>query len=126
LDLRLAQIFPETSDKGLLAALRARWYEGIKGALRMRILRAAAMLAVLLIGPALAQQAKPPAPQDPPKTPGELEAEKANNSAYKRSLGNIPDKPPADPWGGARAVEAPSSTTTTTPAKRTKTSGSAN
>jgi hypothetical protein len=95
----------------------------LKGALRMRVLRATALLSMLLIGPALAQKAKPPAPSDPPKSAGEIEAEKANNSAYKRSLGNIPDKPPADPWGGARAVETPSSTTTTAPAKRTKTSG---
>jgi hypothetical protein len=92
----------------------------------MRILRATALLTVLLTGPVLAQQAKPPAPQDPPKSPSEIQAEKANESAYKRSLGNIPDKPPADPWGGARAVEPPSSTTTA-PAKRTKTSnGSTN
>jgi len=92
----------------------------------MRVLPAAALLTVLLAGPVLAQGAKPPAPQDPPKSTSELQAEKANDSAYKKSLGNIPDKPPADPWGGARAVEGPSSTTTTTPAKRTKTSGGAN
>ncbi|MGA2055793.1 MAG: hypothetical protein ABSG88_10820 [Bradyrhizobium sp.] len=88
----------------------------------MRVLRAAALLTVLLTGPVLAQQAKPPPPQDPPKSPSEIQAEKANDSAYKRSLGNIPDKPPADPWGGARATEG--TTTTTVPAKRTKTSGS--
>jgi len=84
-------------------------------------------LTVLLTGPVLAQGAKPPPPpQDPPKSASELQAEKANDSAYKKSLGNIPDKPPADPWGGARAVEPPSSTTPTS-AKRTKTSnGSTN
>jgi hypothetical protein len=92
----------------------------------MRVLRAAALLTVFLTGPVLAQSAKPPPPQDPPKSPSEIQAEKANDSAYKRSLGNIPDKPPADPWGGARAVDG-SSSTTTTPAKRTKTStGSTN
>jgi hypothetical protein len=92
----------------------------------MRFLRAAALLTVFLTGPVHAQSAKPPPPQDPPKSPSEIQAEKANDSAYKRSLGNIPDKPPADPWGGARAVDS-SSSTTTTPAKRTKTStGSTN
>jgi hypothetical protein len=88
----------------------------------MRILRAAAMLALLLTGPVLAQQAKPPPPSDPPKSPNELQSEKANESAYKRSLGNIPDRPPADPWGGARAVDPPKSATTPPPAKRTKAS----
>ena len=49
------------------------------------------------------------------------EAEKSQDRAYKKSLGNIPDKPAADPWGGARAVDG-SSTTTTTPTKRTEAS----
>ena len=75
----------------------------------MRVLRAAAVLTLLLAGPVYAQKAKPPAPTDPPKSPSEMEAEKSNDRAYKRSLSNIPDKPPADPWGGARAVEAPKS-----------------
>ena len=87
----------------------------------MKVLRAAVIFALLLAGPALAQGIKPPAPTDPPKSPSQIESEKASDSAYKRSLGNIPDKPAADPWGGARAVE-PSSSTTTTPAKRTKAS----
>jgi hypothetical protein len=90
----------------------------------MRVIRAAALLTVLLTGPVLAQQAKPPPPSDPPKSPNEIQAEKASDSAYKRSLGNIPDKPPADPWGGARAVDSPSSTTTSV--KRTKTGSGTN
>jgi len=89
----------------------------------MRILRAAALLSVLLAGPAFAQGVKPPAPTDPPKGPGEVETEKSNNEAYKRSLRNIPDKPPADPWGGARAVDGSSTTSAPTPQpKRTKSS----
>jgi hypothetical protein len=93
----------------------------------MRVIRAAALLTLLLAGPVLAQapSANKPPPQaaEPPKTPSQLESDKAAESAYKRSLGNIPDKPAADPWGGARAVDSSSSTTTTTaPAKRTKTS----
>ncbi len=85
----------------------------------MRVLRAAAVLTLLLTGPVLAQKAAPPPPQDPPKSPSQIEAEKSQDRAYKNSLGNIPDKPAADPWGGARAVDG-SSTTTTTPTKRTK------
>jgi hypothetical protein len=89
----------------------------------MKVLRAAAMLALLLAGPALGQQAKPPPPSDPPKSPNEIQSERANESAYKRSLGNIPDKPPADPWGGARAVDPPKAATATPPpTKRTKAS----
>jgi hypothetical protein len=74
----------------------------------MRVVRAAAVLTLLLTGPVLAQKAQPPPPQDPPKSPSQIEAEKNSDNAYKRSLRNIPDKPPADPWGGARAVEGSS------------------
>jgi len=75
----------------------------------MKVLRAAVMLSLLLAGPAYAQGAKPPPPSDPPKGPGEVEREKSTDQAYKKSLRNIPDQPPADPWGGARAVDAPGS-----------------
>jgi hypothetical protein len=90
----------------------------------MRVLPAAALLTLLIAGPVLAQGIKPPAPQDPPKSPSEIESEKSSDRAYKHSLSNIPDKPPADPWGGARAVDGASSSTTTTPTKRTKASSS--
>jgi hypothetical protein len=86
----------------------------------MRVLTAA-LLTLLLTGPVLAQKAQPPPPSEPPKSPGEIEAERSTDKAYKNSLRNIPDKPPADPWGGARAVEGSGSTaSTTTPSKRTK------
>ena len=88
----------------------------------MRVIRAAALLTVLLTGPVLAQQAKPPPPSDPPKSPNEIQTEKATDSAYKKSLGNIPDKPPADPWGGARAADEPKPAAKESPAKRTKAS----
>lgn len=91
----------------------------------MRVLRATALLAVLLTGPVFAQ-IKPPAPSDPPRGPGEIETEKSTNEAYKRSLRNIPDKPPADPWGGARAVDGSSSSASTPPPKRTKASSGTN
>ncbi len=85
----------------------------------MRVLPAAAVFTLLLTGPVFAQKPPPP-PQDAPKSPSQLEVEKSQDRAYKNSLSNIPDKPPADPWGGARAVDAPTTTTSTTPTKRTK------
>lgn len=88
----------------------------------MKVLQAALLMTVLFTGPVLAQSAKPPAPTDPPKTMGEIESEKTADKAYKNSLRNIPDKPPADPWGGARAIDG-SSGSATTP-RRTKASSS--
>jgi hypothetical protein len=84
----------------------------------MRVLRAAALLTVLLTGPVFAQGVKPPAPSDPPKSPGQIETEKASDQAYKRSLRNIPDKPPADPWGGARAIDGSSSSASTSQSRK--------
>jgi hypothetical protein len=74
----------------------------------MRILLAAAMI-VALAWPAYGQQKQTPqpAPGGPPKTQKEIEEEKAADRAYQKSLGNIPDQPPADPWGGARSTDAP-------------------
>jgi hypothetical protein len=92
----------------------------------MRVLRAAALLTLLLTGPVLAQKAQPPPPSDPPKSPSQIEAEKNQDRAYKNSLSNIPDKPPADPWGGARATEGSSSTPAATPTRRTKASTGSN
>jgi hypothetical protein len=87
----------------------------------MKVLRAAAMLAFLLAGPVFAQSIKPPAPSEPPTSPSEREFQQSTDKAYRNSLGNIPDKPPADPWGGAHAVDPPKSAAPA-PAKRTKTS----
>jgi len=92
----------------------------------MRVLRAAAMMTLLLAGPAYAQRGAPAAPQEPPKSPTQIEQEKASENAYKKSLRNIPDQPPADPWGGARAVEAPKPAAKDVPAKRTKASSTTN
>jgi len=87
----------------------------------MRILSAATVLTLLLAAPVYAAPpGAPAAPQDPPKSPGQIEQEKSTDRAYRNSLGNIPDKPPADPWGGARAVDGSSSATTTTSTKRSK------
>jgi hypothetical protein len=90
----------------------------------VRALGAAALLA-LLGGPAFAQlggKAPPGPPAAAGKSQQEIESERAADQAYKNSLKNIPDKPPADPWGNARSTDAPK----TAPAKRVKTGSTAN
>jgi hypothetical protein len=94
----------------------------------MRVLGAAAIIALILAGPAYGQAPsnKPPPPTpEAPKSPQEIESQKAADQAYKRSLGNIPDQPPADPWGIARGTDAPK-TATKVQTKRTKTGDTAN
>lgn len=74
----------------------------------MRVLAAAAMM-VLLAGPALAQDSHVPryGEEDKDKSPEQMQADKAAERAYKRSLGNIPDQGPTDPWGTVRSTDAP-------------------
>jgi hypothetical protein len=75
----------------------------------VRTLIAAAIIA-MLAGPALAQQQAPMqgyGEKDKDKTLVQQQAEKDAERAYKRSLGNVPDKGPVDPWGSARSTEAP-------------------
>lgn len=76
----------------------------------MRVVCAAAVIA-MLAGPVYAQSQgrgqTPGPPPPPPKSQQEIDAERAAERAYKNSLGNIPDKPPADPWGSARSIDAP-------------------
>jgi hypothetical protein len=72
-----------------------------------RILGAVAVIA-LLAGPASAQGG--PAPYGEPdkdKTPAEIAAEKEAERAYRRSLGNIPERKSTDPWGSMRSDGAP-------------------
>jgi hypothetical protein len=65
----------------------------------------------MLAGPAYGQvggpNKTPGPPPAPPKTQQEIDAERAAERAYKNSLHNIPDQPPADPWGNARSLDAP-------------------
>ena len=92
----------------------------------MRVLCAAAMIA-LLAGPAYAQQKSVPKYGDvtPDKSPNEIEQDRAAERAYKRSLGNIPDQGPTDPWGNVRSDGAPKPAAKTSPAKRAKVDGAA-
>lgn len=84
----------------------------------MRVLLAATIIA-LLAGPAFAQSQSVPkyGETDKTKTPQEIAAERAADQAYKRSLGNIPDQGPTDPWGNVRSENAPKAAA---PAKHTK------
>jgi hypothetical protein len=73
----------------------------------MRVFVAAAII-VALAQPAFAQKAVPRYGEvDKDKTPQEKAAEKEAEDAYSRSLKNIPDKGPSDPWGTVRAPDAP-------------------
>jgi hypothetical protein len=86
----------------------------------MRIFLAAA-IATLLAGTAMAQNVQKYGEPDHEKTAVEMNAEKDAAQAYKRSLGNIPDKGPTDPWGNVRTTDAPKPAATTAKPKKTKT-----
>jgi hypothetical protein len=91
----------------------------------MRILAAAAAIALLAM-PAHAQTPNINLiPELQSKSPEEKEAEAARDKAYKESLRKIPDaKVSSDPWGNVRSGEAPK---TSAPAKpKTKTGSTAN
>jgi hypothetical protein len=99
--------------------------------MRVRAFVAAAIIAALA-GSAYAQKAVPRyGEKDKDKTWGEMEQEKEAERAYKRSLGNVPEKVPVDPWGNARNVGEPKGATKAdakaAPAKpRAKTGGTVN
>jgi hypothetical protein len=84
----------------------------------MRVFGAAAVIA-LLAGPAFAQSQSVPRYGDinKSKTPQEIEQEHEADKAYEKSLGNIPDKGPTDPWGNVRSDSPPKTTTKPTAAK---------
>jgi hypothetical protein len=88
----------------------------------MRVLRLAAIIA-LLTGPAYAQTPNINLiPEVVSKSPEEKEAEQARDKAYRESLKKIPDaKTSSDPWGGVRSADAPKSATTKAPAAKPKT-----
>ena len=91
----------------------------------MRILGAAAVIA-LLTGPAYAQTPNINLiPELQSKSPEEKEAEAVRDKAYRESLRKIPDaKASADPWGNVRSTDTPK---TSAPAKpRTKTGSTTN
>jgi hypothetical protein len=93
----------------------------------MRVVLAAVMIASLA-GPAFAQ-GQPAVPkygeEDKEKSPQQKAADKEAERAYQKSLGNIPDQGPTDPWGTVRSENAPKPAKTA-PVKRAKTGNAAN
>lgn len=75
----------------------------------MKVLRAAALLGLLIGSAAHAQSPNINLiPEMKSKTPEEIERDKQLDKAYKDSLRKIPDaKAPNDPWGAVRTPEAP-------------------
>jgi hypothetical protein len=69
----------------------------------MKLVFAIAMIAML----GVQAYAQSPNSKDQPKSQQEIQAERAAEQAYKKSLSNIPNQPPADPWGNARSMDAP-------------------
>ena len=86
----------------------------------MRVLRIAAVFAVLA-GPAYAQMPNVNLiPELQSKTPEEKAADEARDKAYKDSLRKIPDaKTSSDPWGTVRAVDAPKASAPARPKTKT-------
>src|SRR6516162_9709687 len=128
-DLVLAARLPRyPSDHGLVAppffvldTMRFRLSLCRSRERTMRIVLAAALLA----GPTFAQNVDGHVPrygeEDKEKTAEQKRAEKAAQDAYQRSLSNIPDKGPTDPWGAVRSTDTPKSATNTAKPKKTKT-----
>jgi hypothetical protein len=97
----------------------------------MKVFFAAAIIAMLAVPVYAQSQSKGQPPAQPPpsaKSHQEIEAERAAEQAYKKSLSNIPDHPPADPWGSARSLNGPETAAKTPAAKKppTKTGSTPN
>jgi hypothetical protein len=98
--------------------------------MRMKV-ACTAVLAFLIAAPAYAQDPIPRyGEKDKEKSPQEMQDEREVQKAYKRSLNNIPDRGPTDPWGSVRSDSPPKASTKAatkaTPAKRAKAGGAAN
>ena len=86
----------------------------------MRVILAAATI-MMLTSVAFAQDhVQRYGEADKEKSPIEIQAEKDAQRAYQKSLGNIPDKGPSDPWGAVRS-DAPKTAASTPAAKPAKT-----
>jgi hypothetical protein len=94
--------------------------------MRMRVI-AAAVIVAFLAGPAFAQQKPIPkyGEEDKEKSAEEKNAEREADRAYKRSLGNIPEQKPVDPWGNVR-IDNSQKPEAKAPAKKTKTGTTSN
>jgi hypothetical protein len=92
--------------------------------MRMRVFFAAAVIASV-VGSGCAYAQSPSVPkygeEEKAKSPSQIEAEKEAKKAYERSLGNIPDKGPTDPWGNVRSDNSPKPAAKAAPVKPAKT-----
>jgi hypothetical protein len=88
----------------------------------MKIVRIVATIA-MLAGPAYAQGSGAGGTQNQ-KSPQQIQSERDAEKAYKRSLSNIPDQGPVDPWGSTRSDNAPKAANA--PVKPTKRSSTGN
>jgi hypothetical protein len=105
-----------------MALQRARWYQKPKhGGTGMRSFVLAVMIA-LLSANAYGQTAPVARAGEPdkPKTQQQINADRAAEDAYKRSLRNIPDQGSADPWGNVRTDPTPKPVAKAAPAKGAK------
>jgi hypothetical protein len=93
----------------------------------MRVGIVAALIA-LVAAPAYAQSQSVPKYGEiaKDKSPQEIAAAKEAEKAYKRSLGNIPDQGPVDPWGNVRTDGGPKPVAKAATAKRVKSGDPAN
>ena len=97
--------------------MRFRFIAGLVPLAAFVLLEPAAALAQQGLGTAipLNQEAKP-------KTPEQIEKEKAADDAYKASLKSIPDsKATVDPWGNMRSAGGPAASSATDKSKTAKT-----
>jgi hypothetical protein len=126
----ILQIGSFVARRMCLASLPARCYAAGEERCRehpMKVLRAAAVLALLMV-PGYAKAQQMPnlnlIPETASKTPEEKEADEARDKAYRESLRKIPDaKASSDPWGTVRS-DAPAKTPSARP--RTKTGSTIN
>jgi hypothetical protein len=111
-----------------MALQRARWYQEQKhGSTGMRLFVLAVMIG-LMSAAAYGQTATVPRAGEPDKdkTQQQINADRAAEEAYKRSLGTIPDRGATDPWGNVRSDGTPKPVAKAAPAQRTKGAHSAN
>jgi hypothetical protein len=76
----------------------------------MRVIFAAAMITMLATTAFAQDHLQQYGEKDKDKSPAEIQADKDAQRAYQRSLNNIPDKGPSDPWGAVRPGDAPKAT----------------
>ena len=98
----------------------------------MKVLYAAALVALLTMPALTVRPAHAQAPQinlmpeTPTKTQEEKDADEVRDKAYRESLRKIPDaKTSSDPWGNVRS-DAPKAASTTAPKAKPKTKTATN